>query len=130
MGGNIEYTAGPLYVGAGWDKVNDNLKLALVGAAYDFGMVRPAVLYAESTVAGVKHKNVTLTARVPVGQHLVKLGAARLDPEGANNTNLRLSAGYEHFLSKRTSFLVNVGTAKQSLRTRTTLFDMTIKHNF
>ena len=130
VGANVEYTSGPVYVAAAFDKVTDTLKLALVGAAYDFGFVRPGLLYAESTVGAVKNKYVKLTARIPVGTHLVKLGAARLDSTGADNTNLRLSAGYEHFLSKRTSLLANVGTAKQGSLSRTTLFDMTVKHNF
>ncbi len=129
-GGNVEYTSGPVYLAAGWDKVNDQLKMALVGGAYDFGVIRPAITLVQSTVGTVKNKNVSLTARIPVGPHLVKLGAARLDPTGANNTNTRLSAGYEHFLSKRTSLLANVGTAKQGNLSRTTLFDFTIKHNF
>lgn len=129
-GANLEYTSGPVYVAAAWDKVDDALKLALVGASYDFGFIRPGILFAESTVGAVKTKNVSLTARIPVGGHMVKLGAARLDPTGANNTNTRLSVGYEHFLSKRTSLLANVGTAKQGSLTRTTLFDFTIKHNF
>ena len=43
---------------------------------------------------------------------------------------MRLSVGYEHFLSKRTSILANIGTAKQDGLTRTTLFDLTVKHNF
>jgi hypothetical protein len=92
--------------------------------------VRPGIAFTKSTVAGVEQKNIALTARIPVGPNLIKLGAARLDPEGANNTNLRLSAGYEHFLSKRTSILANIGTAKQDGFTRTTLFDLTVKHNF
>lgn len=129
-GANVEYTLGKLYVAAGWDKVNDQLKMALVGGAYDFGFIRPAITVVESTVGTVKNKNVSLTARIPVGAHLVKLGAARLDPTGPNNTNTRLSAGYEHFLSKRTSLLANVGTAKQGNLSRTTLFDFTVKHNF
>lgn len=129
-GANVEYTAGPIYLAAGWDKVNDQLKVALIGGAYDFGVIRPAITLVESTVGAVKNKNVSLTARIPVGAHLVKLGAARLDPAGPNNTNMRLSAGYEHFLSKRTSLLANVGSAKQGTLSRTTLFDFTVKHNF
>jgi predicted porin len=129
-GGNLEYSAGPVYLAAAFDRTNPQNKLALVGAAYDFGFVRPGLTVVESTVAGAKNKNVTLTARVPVGAHLVKLGAARLDLAGPNNTNTRLSAGYEHFLSKRTSWLANVGSAKQGALSRSTIVDLTLKHNF
>ena len=92
--------------------------------------MRPGLLYARSKIANVQNTNVTLTARVPVGTHMVKLAASRLDPDGANNTNTKLSAGYEYFLSKRTSILGNIGTAKQDRLTRTTMFDLTLKHNF
>jgi hypothetical protein len=56
--------------------------------------------------------------------------ADRLDLAGPNNTNTRLSAGYEHFLSKRTSWLANVGSAKQGALSRSTIVDLTLKHNF
>jgi predicted porin len=129
-GANVEYTAGPVYLAAAFDKVDERQKVSLVGGAYDFGVVRPALTVVRSTVAGVKNKNVTLTARIPVTSGVVKLGVARLDPDGPGNTNTRVGMGYEHFLSKRTSILGNVGTAKQDGRTRTTLFDLTLKHNF
>ena len=60
----------------------------------------------------------------------MKLAVSRLNPDGADNTNTKLSVGYEHFLSKRTSILANVGSAKQNKLTRTTLFDVSLKHNF
>jgi predicted porin len=129
-GANVEYTSGPLYVGTAYDSTTSQQKMWMAATSYDFGFVRPAVLYARSKVNNVGATNISLTARVPVSTHLVKVAVSRLNPDGADNTNTKLSLGYEHFLSKRTSLLANIGTAKQNKLTRTTLFDMSIKHNF
>ena len=129
-GANLEYSAGPLYVGTGYDSTTAQQKVWLAAASYDFGVVRPALLYARSKVNNVGNKNLSLTARVPVSTHMVKLGVSRLDPDGPGNTNTKLSMGYEYFLSKRTSILANVASAKQDKLTRITLFDLTLKHNF
>lgn len=131
VGANLIYAAGPIYVGAAFDKVDSNRKLALVGASYDFGVIRAGITLSQATVAAnSENKNVSLTGRIPVGPHAVKLGLYRLDLAGANNTNTRLGLGYEHVLSKRTSVLANVGSAKQGSLSRTTLVDFTLKHNF
>lgn len=129
-GANIEYTSGPLYVGTAYDSTTSQQKMWMAAASYDFGVVRPALLYARSKVNNVESSNVSLTARVPVSTHLVKLAVSRLDPQGPGNANTKLSVGYEHFLSKRTSILANIGSAKQDKLTRTTLFDLSLKHNF
>ena len=129
-GANVEYTSGPLYVGTAYDSTTSQQKVWLAAASYDFGVVRPAVLYSRSKLNGVGHSNISLTARVPVSTHMVKLAVSRLNPDGADNTNTKLSVGYEYFLSKRTSLLANVGSAKQNKLTRTSLFDLSLKHNF
>ncbi|CAN7415495.1 porin [Acidovorax sp. LjRoot194] len=129
-GVNLEYTLGPLYVGTAFDSTTSQQKMWMAAASYDFGVVRTALLYARSKVNNVESSNVSLTARIPVSTHLVKLAVSRLNPEGPGNTNTKLSAGYEHFLSKRTSLLANIGSAKQPKLTRTTMFDLSIKHNF
>jgi predicted porin len=131
IGGNITYASGPVYIGAAFDHVDTNRKLALLGGSYDFGVVRVGVTLSEATVAAnSKNKNISLTGRIPVGPHAIKLGLYRLDLAGANNTNTRLGLGYEHALSKRTSLLANLGSAKQGSFTRSSLVDFTLKHNF
>lgn len=131
IGGNLAYANGPVYLAAAFDQVDTNRKLTLVGGSYDFGVIRAGITLSQATVAAnSKNKNVSLTGRIPVGPHAIKVGLYRLDLAGANNTNTRLGLGYEHFLSKRTSLLANVGTAKQGSLTRTSLVDFTLKHNF
>lgn len=130
IGGNIAYAAGPIYAAVAFDRVDAANKLALVGGSYDFGVVRVGLTYAEATVVGKDNKNVSLTGRIPVGANLVKVAVSRLDQPGPNSTNTRLGLGYEHFLSKRTSLLANLGRAKQGDLSATTLLDLTIKHNF
>ena len=130
VGANLTYASGPIYVGAAFDKSDSNHKLALVGASYDFGVTRAGVTLSQATVAAnSENKNVSLTGRVPVGPRAVELGVYQLDLAGANNTNTRLGLGYEHVLSKRTSVLAYVGSAKQGLLSRTSLLDFTLKHS-
>jgi predicted porin len=131
IGANIAYASGPVYLAAAFDRVDANRKLILLGGSYDFGVVRVGVTLSEATVAATgKNRNISLTGRIPVGPHAIKLGVSRLNLVGADNTNTRFGLGYEHALSKRTSLLANVGSAKQGSLTRTSLLDFTLKHNF
>jgi len=136
VGGNVEYRQGAVYIGAGFDRVDSGSALALIGAAYDFKVVRPAITFVKSTVAGLDHTNISLAATAPVGNGLLKLAVAKLDPDGANNDSTRLGVGYEHYLSKRTSLMANLGSGKQQgslagvARTRTTVYEFGMKHNF
>ncbi len=135
-GGNVEYTEGPLYLAAAFDRQTSNQRVELVGGAYDFGVVRPRLTYTRSTVSGIKNTNITLAASVPVGTHVARAAVTRLDPQGGNNNTTKFGLGYEHLLSKRTSLYADVGSAMQqgnlagTARTRTTAFDFGLKHNF
>ncbi len=135
-GANLEYRAGSIYAGAGFDRVDSRNELALVGAAYDFGPIRPALTYVRSTAAGVKYSNTSLAATAPVGSGILKFAIAKLNPAGADNDTTRIGLGYEYLLSKRTSLMANVGSADQQgsvagrPRTRTTAYEVGLKHNF
>ena len=129
-GANLEYTNGPWYVAAAIDKTDEKQKLSMVGVAYDFDIIRVALTRSLATVAGNKNRNTTLTGRIPVGPGVIKLSLAKLELGPLKDSNTRFGIGYEHFLSKRTSILGNIGSAKQDRLTRTTLYDLTLKHNF
>lgn len=129
-GANIEYTTGPWYVAVAIDRTDEKQNLAMFGAAYDFQIIRVALTRSVSTVAGNKNQNTTLTGRIPVGSDVIKLALAKLELGPLKDSNTRFGIGYEHFLSKRTSILGNIGSAKQDRLTRTTLYDLTLKHNF
>ena len=136
VGANLEYSSGPVYLAAAFDRQGELNKLALIGGSYNFGFVKPALMYTQATMAGKKASNVTLAATLPVATHLIKLAFARLDPEGANNDTDKFGAGFEYFLSKRSSLNANIGTAQQQgvlagkAFTRSTVFDLGLKHNF
>ena len=135
-GANVEYRMGSLYLGAGTDRTDERNKVALVGGSYGFGPVRPMFTYVRSTVAGVDYRNMTLAATVPLPSAILKLAIARLERTGADSDNTRLGVGYEYLLSKRTSLMANLGSAKQQgtaagrALTRTTLYETGLKHNF
>jgi predicted porin len=136
VGANIEYTRGPMYVAAAFDRQAGDNRVALIGGAYDFGFVRPRVSYTKSKVAGIERSNLTLAASVPLGSGIAKFAVARLDPKGADNNITKFGVGYEHLLSKRTSLYADVGSADQQgaaggmAYTRTTAVDIGLKHNF
>jgi predicted porin len=135
-GANMEYTAGALYLGAAFDRLDGDNHMSLVGGAYDFTVVRPAVTYVSAKVAGVKHTNLSIAATAPLAAGRLKVAIGRLDPEGDDNNTTKIGLGYEYPLSKRTSIYSDIGSADQQgssggvERTRTTAFDVGIKHNF
>ncbi|MBC7994431.1 MAG: porin [Rhizobacter sp.] len=135
-GANVEYRKGAIYFGAALDRVDSNQEMKLIGGAYDFGVVRPALTFTKSTVAGIKYSNVSLAATAPIGRGTLKAALSKLDPNGDDNDTTRVGLGYEHFLSKRTSVYADVGSADQQGRaagrelTRTTAVDFGLKHQF
>lgn len=135
-GANVEYSNGPIYLAAGFDRQGDLQRVALVGGAYDFGFVRPRISYTRSKVLGVENENITLAASVPLNLHLLKFAVARLDPKGGDNNTTKVGVGYEYALSKRTAVYTDVGSAKQegrvagAERTRTTAVDLGLRHSF
>jgi predicted porin len=112
MGFNLQYTAGPLYVGGVYYKNNDvngnAIKSVLFGATYDFGAVKAAFGYSKDTSDAntIDQKGFMFGATVPVTEADALLAtAARLTnnlvPSG--NTSTQLAIGYTHALSKRTN---------------------------
>jgi predicted porin len=137
VGANVEYKAGPIYAGLGWDQTKNNgvgndPQLLLATVAYDFGVIKPILGYSRNRPAiggNVKDINIGFTAPIgPVG--IVHANVARLDPAGSNNNLTKAALGYEHFLSKRTSLYADVATAKQQNLTRSSGFDFGVTHRF
>ncbi len=127
---NLQYKRGPWFFGGGFDRVDSNRRLALIGGAYDFGVVRPMLTFSRSTVAGIDARNLSVGATAPVGPGQLRVGFARYSPDGANNDIDKLGLGYVHPLSKRVSLHADIGSAKQEGRSRTTAVDAGIKYNF
>jgi len=137
VGGNLEYAAGPMYLGFGFDRAKNanpaapDAQLVLVSGAYEFGIVRPSAIYSRSkSFNGASAKAMAVGARIQLGLGELRVGAARFDPSGANNTANKVSLGYHYFLSRRTTLYTDVGSAKQDGTKRSTGVDAGIKHLF
>lgn len=143
-GANIEYAAGPIYVGIGTSHTDSRNKATIVSAAYDFGFVRPAAWYAVSRHSnGVPGRSMAIAATSPVGSGVAKIAYLKFDPDtDSGNLNAsavaggavrsKIGAGYEYFLSKRTSLLCDIAIGRQHIATRssTSAFDVGIRHVF
>lgn len=137
IGFNAEYKGGPLYVGLGYDRI-DNLtaggtdpSLIVLTGAYDLGVVRPTLLFAQSkSPTDVKTKSFVLGLTAPIGNGVLKAAAGFLRPDVDNTDGKKFSVGYFYNLSKRTAVYADVGSAKDDNLSRTTSFDLGIKHAF
>ena len=110
----VSYTQGPFYVGLGYDKSYDSsgnakVKIANIGATYDFGMAKGYLSYQttkDDQPSGTKDENdILVGVSVPLGQG--KLMASHIQhsdernvpaPQDAHQTGI----GYIYSMSKRT----------------------------
>ncbi|NML42245.1 porin [Ramlibacter sp. G-1-2-2] len=136
VGGNVEYRAGALYAGVGFDQTRNNgtghdPRLLVATMAYDFGGVRPILGYGRGRSALLDDSvDVSLGLNVTAGPGVIHALAARLNPPGDNNTLVKYGLGYEYFLSKRTSLYADVASAKKQALTTTTGFDTGVTLRF
>jgi predicted porin len=96
LGLGLMYNAGPLGVYAAVDReasafnAKETDQLIQLGASYDFGVIKPRILYATSSVYSAftkkdfKPKSLTLSATVPVSTGLIKVGYAMMNWDAAN----------------------------------------------
>jgi predicted porin len=138
-GFNVEYAAGPIYAGLGYEKLaegpagaGDGNSLFNIGATYDLGFVKPGLYYARAKLAGgtITNKTVEITASANLGPGRLKAGWGRLDPQGDNNTISKLGLGYDYPLSKRTNVYADVGLGKQDNQSNNRAFAFGLKHVF
>jgi predicted porin len=153
QGANVQYSAGPLWAGMGYNNSRQEgtpvrNRYWNLGVSYDFGFVRPIASYSvgNNNVSGnPETRTYLIGATAPIGQGRIKAVAARYDAAVGQNFNAanaflpqltagqnttKFGLGYEYFLSKRTSAHADVGTAKTEGVTRTTGFEVGIKHIF
>lgn len=131
LSGNVQYRKGPLWIGAAFDRLDANTHLALVGAGYDFGVVRLTGSHARAK-GGVNGdgKSFSLGVKVPVaGWGRVHVQAGRYNPASGRDATM-FGAGTEYDLSRRTQLYFNIGNARQDSFSRTAAFDIGIKHTF
>ncbi len=136
---NVEYASGPLYAGFGYDKLNkgpaatNGDSLMNFAVHYDFGFVKPRLYFARSkTTGGTRDSNefaFGLTA--PIGSNgRLKAAYLNLNPWGANNTQRKLSLGYEYAFSKMTNVYFDGSQAKEQAQTSNTTVQVGIKKLF
>jgi predicted porin len=145
---NAEYTAGPIYFGAAYEKVSggpaaagavDGNSLFNIGFAYNFGVVRPIVYFARAktgTGSTATNKFLSLALTAPIGAGVLKAMVYRYDPEGDDNIETKVGLGYDYFLSKRTRLYADVGVLKKDLPaaqtqlTNNTAYNLGVRHDF
>jgi predicted porin len=134
---NVEYKAGPLYLGGAYAKIsgsgaNKGDKLFNLAAHYDLGVAKLIGYYAEAKVGGGRNKNKTYmgAATIPLAGGVVKAAYVVWDPAGGNNQVKKLGLGYNYPLSKRTNLYTDFGTSKQDGRTRNSAYSFGVRHRF
>lgn len=140
IGASLSYSNGPIWASLATDQhksasgsglTDRNVTLA---GAYNFGAVRPMMLYSTSKVEGVSYSGFTLGATIPVSSGSIKVGYGSLSDWNTatvvKESAKKLSLGYDHSLSKRTTLFANVATANADGATRTNAYEIGINHNF
>lgn len=115
------YASGPLNVSLAAAQLDFNgagkLKIANLGASYDFGTIRPALIWAqEKRDGGPGVRGIQLGATATFGLHLLRasIGDYRTS-DGAPNANWRkYGIGYAYNLSKRTMLYASYGYVTNS----------------
>ncbi len=140
MGFNVEYSAGPLWTGFGYEKiskgVNDGLGLVNVGLSYDLGVAKLIGYYANSTTRApgttnreVSNKAYLIGATAPLGGGVLKGYYGRVSP-ATNLDRSKVGLGYDYPLSKRTNLFVDAGLAREDRQTNNNVYAFGVKHTF
>lgn len=128
---NVQFKQGPFWLGLAYDGLDSKTNLKIIGGSFDFGFVRPSASYSQAK-GGVNGdaKSYTLSALVPTGFGRMLASFGSHSSKGSKLDSKMVGAGAQYDLSKRTLLYVNVGSAKQDTKTRTTAFDLGVKHTF
>ncbi|HEY8878379.1 MAG TPA: porin [Roseateles sp.] len=151
----LGYKQGPLHVSGAYastSNVGDSskFKLASIGAAYDFGVIRPSFSYTENKYLSRKQQIWTASATAPLGQGQLWGSYTSAKTTGETGfatvgTPKLFALGYIYNLSKRTALyttfaqLKNDGTTRFALGgapaatangQKSTGYDVGIRHSF
>jgi predicted porin len=124
----VGYKQGPLHVSGAYANTSnandsDKFKLASIGAAYDFGVVRPSFSYTENKYQARKQQIWTASATAPLGQGQLwgSYTSAKTTGEvgfATVGTPKLLALGYIYNLSKRTALYTTFAELKNDGTTR------------
>lgn len=137
-GANVEYGAGPLYVGVGYEKVSNGSVAPDHGVInlavhYDLRFVKPILYYGRGETGpngNVKADTWMLGATAPVGPGVLKAMYFKLDSDVNTSDRSKFGVGYNHLLSKRTNLYADFGRARQTGRTHNTAYAFGVRHTF
>lgn len=133
-GFNVEYLAGPMYLGAGYEKISggpvDGNSLMAITGAYNLGFIRPVASYSRAKVGSNNNTFYSIGATAPVGTGLLKAMYYRFNPEGSNNDQSKFGFGYDYLLSKRTTVYGDLGTAREDTKSTNTTYGVGLRHTF
>lgn len=114
--GTAEYAAG-------------DVRIANVGAWYDFGFVKPMVLVNHTRVSSAvpnTFKTWLVGAQVPAGAGQFRVSYAQLTQDALGGTARQFAAGYVHHLSKRTAVYTTYARLKNA---PATTFGLAVQSN-
>ncbi len=125
-GARIGYASGPVDVSGSYGVFQDavrtvgtsfyaaDYKIANIGASYDFGPVKPRLLYQTEKMGGrgaigdFRFDTLAIGATAPIGAGLLRAQVAHYSQSGTANDFNKLSLGYVYNLSKRTVLYADV----------------------
>ncbi|MBP6542295.1 MAG: porin [Piscinibacter sp.] len=142
-GFNVEYAAGPIYAGLGFEKINDGASdgrgVTNFALHYNLGFVKPMFYYAKSKSGALgadDNKVYLLSASAPLGNGLLKVGFSKISFEnGAETGHKKIGLGYNYNLSKRTNLYADFGSATGRAANgtkgeRSTAYAFGLRHTF
>jgi predicted porin len=149
-GVRVGYNGGPVSVAGAYGSTNyaaGDITVANIGGAYNFGVARAFAMYERTRVAtpvAVTGTGFLVGASFPIGAGELRGAVSRFKTDAATSPETKkLSMGYIHHLSKRTSLYTtyarvrNSGSATQALNGSTTAagrsssgLDVGLRHTF
>jgi len=131
FGASASYNNGPLSVTLATDKLNGatgaapSRKTWSLGASYDLGVVKPALMYLNNKNSddSNKYNVLMLAATAPVGPGSLWASFTRYDVKATDSDSNVLAIGYTYNLSKRTALygiFAHLSNDDASVRTLTT----------
>ena len=112
-GARFGYRAGALNTAIATARIQgatnaDDLKINNIGASYDFGIVKPMLLWATEKKGPVKITAIELGATAPLGQGELRAQVSRYDTSNSNADWRKFAIGYGYNLSERTQIYTAV----------------------
>jgi predicted porin len=139
QGLSLRYAAGPLNVGAAWDKNTGDYDTYGIYGSFNFGFM---TLFGQWESGDLTNAAGTITdatdvfsisAKIPMGAFTWKVGYAQVMGDFANSDGYKFGVGGEYALSKRTSLYSNIGQAggdRPQGTQKDVRFDLGITHRF